>query len=154
MLGGDSPGKLDGQPLVDGRPAQAAATDELAAGGVEQRPGAEAMTLPVLQIVLEHRDQVSLLKGRQRRRPQPLLDRRVHEDREVALPVPLPGGPGDQPLADPLVHLPSIENCPLCGDGHSPSCFPRISFMISSVPPPIGPRRASRTARSTPYSRM
>jgi integrase len=37
---------------------------------------------------------------------------------------------------------------------HKPSCLPRISFMISSVPPPIGPRRASRTARSTPYSRM
>ncbi len=37
---------------------------------------------------------------------------------------------------------------------HSPICLPRISFMISSVPPPIGPRRASRTARSIPYSRM
>jgi integrase len=37
---------------------------------------------------------------------------------------------------------------------YSPSCLPRISFMISSVPPPIGPRRASRTARSMPYSRM
>ena len=31
---------------------------------------------------------------------------------------------------------------------HSPSVFPRISFMISSVPPPIGPSRASRAARS------
>jgi hypothetical protein len=30
---------------------------------------------------------------------------------------------------------------------HSPSVFPRISFMISSVPPPIGPSRASRAAR-------
>jgi integrase len=37
---------------------------------------------------------------------------------------------------------------------YSPICLPRISFMISSVPPPIGPRRASRTARSIPYSRM
>jgi integrase len=37
---------------------------------------------------------------------------------------------------------------------YSPSRLPRISFMISSVPPPIGPRRASRTARSIPYSRM
>ncbi len=36
----------------------------------------------------------------------------------------------------------------------SPICLPRISFMISSVPPPIGPRRASRTARSIPYSRI
>jgi integrase len=36
----------------------------------------------------------------------------------------------------------------------SPSCFPRISFMISSVPPPIGPSRASRAARSIPYSFM
>ena len=27
---------------------------------------------------------------------------------------------------------------------YSPSCLPRISFMTSSVPPPIGPRRASR----------
>jgi integrase len=39
-------------------------------------------------------------------------------------------------------------------NSYSPSCLPRISFMISSVPPPIGPRRASRRARSTPYSRM
>ena len=31
---------------------------------------------------------------------------------------------------------------------HSPSVFPRISFMISSVPPPIGPSRASRAARA------
>jgi integrase len=37
---------------------------------------------------------------------------------------------------------------------YNPICLPRISFMISSVPPPIGPRRASRTARSIPYSRM
>ncbi len=37
---------------------------------------------------------------------------------------------------------------------YSPICLPRISFMISSVPPPIGPSRASRTARSIPYSRM
>ena len=37
---------------------------------------------------------------------------------------------------------------------YNPIPLPRISFMISSVPPPIGPRRASRTARSMPYSRM
>jgi len=37
---------------------------------------------------------------------------------------------------------------------YNPICLPKISFMISSVPPPIGPRRASRTARSIPYSRM
>ncbi len=37
---------------------------------------------------------------------------------------------------------------------YSPIDLPMISFMISSVPPPIGPRRASRTARSMPYSRM
>jgi hypothetical protein len=37
---------------------------------------------------------------------------------------------------------------------HNPIVLPMISFMISSVPPPIGPRRASRTARSMPYSRM
>jgi integrase len=29
-------------------------------------------------------------------------------------------------------------------NSYNPSCLPRISFMISSVPPPIGPRRASR----------
>jgi len=40
------------------------------------------------------------------------------------------------------------------GNPYSPICLPRISFMISSVPPPIGPKRASRTARSMPYSRM
>ena len=32
--------------------------------------------------------------------------------------------------------------------------LPRISRMISSEPPPIGPRRASRAARSIPYSSM
>jgi hypothetical protein len=37
---------------------------------------------------------------------------------------------------------------------YSPNCFPKISFMISSVPPPIGPRRVSRAARSIPYSFM
>ncbi len=37
---------------------------------------------------------------------------------------------------------------------YSPSARPRISRMISSLPPPIGPRRASRAARSTQYSRM
>lgn len=37
---------------------------------------------------------------------------------------------------------------------HKPIVLPRISFITSSVPPPIGPRRASRTARSMPYSRM
>ena len=31
---------------------------------------------------------------------------------------------------------------------------PRTSFMISSVPPPIGPSRASRAARSMSYSTM
>ena len=38
--------------------------------------------------------------------------------------------------------------------GYSPSCLPRISLMISSVPPPIGPRRVSRAARSISYSFM
>jgi hypothetical protein len=42
----------------------------------------------------------------------------------------------------------------LATSAYSPICLPRISFMISSVPPPIGPRRASRTARSIPYSRI
>ena len=37
---------------------------------------------------------------------------------------------------------------------YSPIVLPRISFITSSVPPPIGPRRASRTARSMPYSFM
>jgi len=37
---------------------------------------------------------------------------------------------------------------------YSPSCFPKISFITSSVPPPIGPRRVSRTARSISYSFM
>ena len=37
---------------------------------------------------------------------------------------------------------------------YRPSCLPRISFMTSSVPPPIGPSRRSRSARSIPYSRM
>jgi hypothetical protein len=44
--------------------------------------------------------------------------------------------------------------CETSGNPYNPNCLPRISFMISSVPPPIGPRRASRRARSMPYSRM
>ncbi len=39
-------------------------------------------------------------------------------------------------------------------NSYNPINLPRISFITSSVPPPIGPRRASRTARSIPYSRM
>ncbi len=57
------------------------------------------------------------------------------------------------------------ESCPPATEGeseapeipanaHGPIVLPMISFMISSVPPPIGPRRASRTARSMPYSRV
>jgi ankyrin repeat protein len=38
--------------------------------------------------------------------------------------------------------------------GHPTSVLPRISRMISSVPPPIGPSRASRSMRSMPYSVM
>ena len=48
--------------------------------------------------------------------------------------------------------VPGTQETP--ANPYSPICLPRISFMISSVPPPIGPRRASRTARSMPYSRM
>lgn len=39
-------------------------------------------------------------------------------------------------------------------DAYSPKIFPKISFMISSVPPPIGPSRVSRAMRSIPYSFM
>jgi hypothetical protein len=46
-----------------------------------------------------------------------------------------------------------LVNCPR-GGSYKLSTRPRISRMISSVPPPIGPRRASRTARSTHTSRM
>ena len=44
--------------------------------------------------------------------------------------------------------------CETPGNPHSPINFPKISFITSSVPPPIGPSLASRTARSMPYSRM
>lgn len=37
---------------------------------------------------------------------------------------------------------------------HNPKIFPKISFMISSVPPPIGPSLVSLAARSTSYSFM
>jgi integrase len=46
------------------------------------------------------------------------------------------------------------RSCEIPGNPHNPISLPRISFITSSVPPPIGPRRASRTARSMPYSRM
>ena len=39
-------------------------------------------------------------------------------------------------------------------DDYKPRVFPRISFMISSVPPPMGPSRVSRTTRSISYSFM
>jgi hypothetical protein len=55
---------------------------------------------------------------------------------------------GVQPQA--VDHAPSD---PVARAAYNPSCLPRISFMTSSVPPPMGPRRASRTARSMPYSR-
>jgi hypothetical protein len=48
----------------------------------------------------------------------------------------------------------SQKPCETPGNLYNPISLPRISFMTSSVPPPIGPRRASRTARSMPYSRM
>jgi len=57
------------------------------------------------------------------------------------------------------------ESCPPSADDgeeeqeipakpYNPINLPRISFITSSVPPPIGPRRASRRARSMPYSFM
>ena len=61
--------------------------------------------------------------------------------------------PGERPREDPGgpvdVRRPRAGAAP-----QRPRPRPRISFMISSVPPPIGPRRASRRARSTSYSRM
>jgi hypothetical protein len=48
--------------------------------------------------------------------------------------------------------VPGAQETP--ANPYNPIVLPRISFMTSSVPPPIGPRRASRTARSMPYSRM
>ena len=60
------------------------------------------------------------------------------------------GGPGqgeqDPPRSPPVS---TGERRP-----HRPSCLPRISFMTSSVPPPIGPRRRSRATRSISYSTM
>ena len=49
---------------------------------------------------------------------------------------------------------PNADEQEIPAKSYSPYDFPRISFMISSVPPPIGPRRASRAARSIPYSFM
>ena len=50
--------------------------------------------------------------------------------------------------------LSDADVCSGSGGPYSASVRPRISRMISSEPPPIGPRRASRAARSTQYSRM
>ena len=47
-----------------------------------------------------------------------------------------------------------MEDQEIPANPYNPIVLPRISFITSSVPPPIGPRRASRTARSIPYSRM
>jgi integrase len=44
--------------------------------------------------------------------------------------------PPDQSEGDGTTETPA--------NGYNPSCLPRISFITSSVPPPIGPRRASR----------
>jgi integrase len=70
-------------------------------------------------------------------------DEQIRRAREKDVSVSCPSGP-EADTAD--------EKTP--ANAYSPSCFPKISFMISSVPPPIGPRRVSRQARSMPYSFM
>jgi hypothetical protein len=67
----------------------------------------------------------------------------IQRARESDLSVLCLPGPGDPSDASEIA-----------ANDYVPSCLPRISFIISSVPPPIGPRRESRTARSIPYSRM
>ena len=66
----------------------------------------------------------------------------------AALPSAFPS------FESPLVVTLAYAAGTLCATQLPMSWRPRISFMISSVPPPIGPRRASRSARSIPYSRM
>jgi hypothetical protein len=66
-------------------------------------------------------------------------------------------------------HRDVCRMCPLCvrltppkkpqsqkppANPQSPYDLPKISFMISSVPPPMGPSRASRATRSISYSFM
>lgn len=64
------------------------------------------------------------------------------------------GSTGAQDTAHRSQDFPAYSTGKVDSGDYNPICLPRISFMISSVPPPIGPRRASRTARSMPYSRM
>ena len=66
-----------------------------------------------------------------------------------------PPGPLDaQGTVPQLPDFPHASGEKAAFEPYNPINFPRISFITSSVPPPIGPRRASRTARSMPYSRM
>ena len=88
------------------------------------------------------------LRGRVRTRARAILPRgksdRLQRDRQVI-----------RPLRSALAPLLALGLLGAKGSAaYNPISLPRISFMTSSVPPPIGPRRASRTARSMPYSRM
>ncbi len=64
----------------------------------------------------------------------------------------LPGG-ALTPSGRALLRFAAEAGAGLSGR-YRPRMRPRISRMISSLPPPIGPSRASRAARSTQYSRM
>jgi integrase len=61
---------------------------------------------------------------------------------------------GDVSVLCPPAADDGSEHSKTAANPHRPSWRPRISFITSSVPPPIGPSRASRSARSIPYSRM
>jgi hypothetical protein len=80
-------------------------------------------------------------------------DRIAQARRDVSGLCP-PGSTGTQDPARRSQDFPHASGEKAAIEPYNPICLPRISFMISSVPPPIGPRRASRTARSMPYSRM
>jgi len=80
-------------------------------------------------------------------------DRIAQARRDVSGLCP-PGLTGARGTAGKLSSFPHASGEKAAIDPYSPINLPRISFITSSVPPPIGPRRASRTARSMPYSRM
>ncbi len=80
-------------------------------------------------------------------------DRIAQARRDVSGLCP-PGSTGTRGTAGKLSSFPHPSGEKAAIEPYNPISLPRISFITSSVPPPIGPRRASRTARSMPYSRM
>ena len=75
----DRPEHLDPGPVADVGPAQPDPAEVVAAPPLDHRPRPEPEALPVARVFGQPGVAVGGLEGRQRLRPQPLADRRVHQ---------------------------------------------------------------------------